>query len=473
MREIATPLCYILVIGLFWLDRRDEAKTSYALWLPFIDVLINGSRPVSIWLGIAPPSGGGSIYVEGSPVDRAIYIALLAGAVVVLIGRRDRVGRLLRNNTAILLFLALALVSLTWSEFPLVTFKHWIKCVCDLSMGLIIVTELEPLVAARKVLVRAGFILIPFSLLLCKYYPALGRRLSKGWALLYCGVTQDKNELGAICVIFGLASLWCFLAAWYDRDREDRRRRMIAHAIIVGICGWLLGMCDSMTSISSLVMLGVVMLVVYHPSSSRSASKVHLAVGAVVGLSLFAMFASSGGALLQEVGRNQTLTGRTDVWHDVLQIPNNPLVGTGYESFWLGERLTQMRAVAGFDVNEAHNGYLEIYLNLGWAGVSLLALMIAAGYRKLTIAYRRNPVMGSLGLALFLATLFHSLTEAGFRMETPTWIFFLWAILAASQVNLAGEAALDAGGDHEADLAQADLTAEPAIDAAYPWESSV
>lgn len=468
MREIATPLCYILVAGLFWLDRnRDrDARVSKVIWLPFIYVLICGSRPVSVWLGIGPSSGGGgSIYVEGSPVDRAIYIVMLAAALAVLVRRRYRVGPLLRNNAAILLFFAFAGVSFLWSDFHLVTLKHWTKSVCDLSMALIVVTELDPIAAIRRLMAWSGFILIPFSLLLCKYYPELGRRLSKGWALLYCGVTQDKNELGAICVVFGLASLWCFMEACRERKRRGWRGRMLAHATVIGICGWLLGMCDSMTSVSSLVMIGIVLAVVGASARGRKLKVLHLAVAAIVGFSLFTMF-GPGGALLQDVGRNATLTGRTDVWHDVLQIPNNALIGTGYESFWLGQRLTEIRAAAGFDVNEAHNGYLEMYLNLGWAGVALLALMIAAGYRKIVTAYRRNPVSSSLCLALFLASLFHSLTEAGFRIQTPTWICFLLAIVAATQINDATGAPPEAG-DESADFGQPEHESEQVLDAGF------
>src|SRR5205085_2663946 len=76
-------------------------------------------------------------------------------------------------------------------------------------------------------------------------------------------------------------------------------------------------------------------------------------------------------ALAEAVGRNPDLTGRTHIWSVVLSTNTNPLVGTGYESFWLGSRLRWVWEQAG-EVNEAHNGYLETYLNLGLIGVFLL-----------------------------------------------------------------------------------------------------
>jgi len=43
----------------------------------------------------------------------------------------------------------------------------------------------------------------------------------------------------------------------------------------------------------------------------------------------------------------------------------NPWIGAGFESFWLGPRLNKLWAQYNFMPNQAHNGYIEIYLNLG------------------------------------------------------------------------------------------------------------
>src|SRR3984893_16756181 len=88
------------------------------------------------------------------------------------------------------------------------------------------------------------------------------------------------------------------------------------------------------------------------------------------------------GDLAGAVGRDPTLTGRSNIWKAVLSTNTNPLIGTGYESFWLGPRLNHVWQLAG-QVNEAHNGYLEIYLTLGLVGVFLLFLFIIASYRTI------------------------------------------------------------------------------------------
>jgi O-antigen ligase len=98
--------------------------------------------------------------------------------------------------------------------------------------------------------------------------------------------------------------------------------------------------------------------------------------------------------------------------------------GWGFESFWLGERLDKIwKLYKG--LNEAHNGYLEIFLNLGWIGLTLLGVVIVTGYRNVALALRRDPDAGSLKLAYYVVGLVYSFTEAGFRTLTPIWIGFL------------------------------------------------
>jgi O-antigen ligase len=116
----------------------------------------------------------------------------------------------------------------------------------------------------------------------------------------------------------------------------------------------------------------------------------------------------------------------------MLSIPNNRLVGTGYDSFWLGSRLkTLWKAFPNLPIGQAHDGYLELFLNLGWIGVALLGLLIATGYRNATGGYRRDPDIGGLRMAFIVAVLITGFTEGVFRMMTLTWIFLLLATARA------------------------------------------
>jgi O-antigen ligase len=301
-----------------------------------------------------------------------------------------------------------------------------------LVIVLVVLTDPEPAVAFKRLLSRLGFVLLPLSILFIKYYPSIGRAYSPLGFTMNSGVTLQKNTLGVICLIFGLGFLWRFLAVYRDRGVARRTKLLTAYGFILAMALWLLRMSNSMTSISCIVMASGLLVLANRPMMIRRPALVHLLVATMVGFSLFALFFDSSGDIVKGLGRNPTLTGRTAIWNAVLPLAGNPLIGTGYESFWVGKRVEEFWSLNESALNgitEAHNGYLEIYLNLGRIGVALLAGLIVVSYPRVIATLRADPQAGSLGLAFFVAELVFNLTEAGFRMMNPLWIFFLLAVL--------------------------------------------
>jgi O-antigen ligase len=80
--------------------------------------------------------------------------------------------------------------------------------------------------------------------------------------------------------------------------------------------------------------------------------------------------------------------------------------------------------------NEAHDGYLEMYLNLGWIGVTLLAILMINGYRNVLRRLTEDRVTGPLFLAFFFVGVAYNFTEAATRTMSPVWICFIMASLA-------------------------------------------
>ena len=90
------------------------------------------------------------------------------------------------------------------------------------------------------------------------------------------------------------------------------------------------------------------------------------------------------------------------------------------------------------DLNEAHDGYIEVYLNLGWIGLFLIVAILIGGYRRSVKAFQCDPELGGLFLAYVVVAVFYNVTEAGFRMLSPSWIFLLLAIVSASALTAVG-----------------------------------
>src|SRR5712691_1396516 len=173
-QAVATVFYALVILSLVVLDRDRTSRVSSALWIPVAWVSIAASRMVSQWFGVTPVMDSPDQYLEGSPLDRIVLTGLVAAGLMVLLARGRRAGTFLRVNGPILLFFLYGAVSVLWSDYPDVAFKRWTKALGDVVMVLIVLTEPDPSAAVKRLLGRAGFLLIPLSVLLIKYYPELG-----------------------------------------------------------------------------------------------------------------------------------------------------------------------------------------------------------------------------------------------------------------------------------------------------------
>jgi O-antigen ligase len=249
------------------------------------------------------------------------------------------------------------------------------------------------------------------------------------------GVTTDKNLLGVITFILSLGAVWSMLASLRSRSQPHRSRHLLAQASLLAFGLLLLAMAGSATSAACFGLGAGLMVATSLPWIGRRPAAVHALVVTIVAAAGIAMLSGADADVIHAMGRKTDFTGRTDIWKAVIRLAPNPVVGAGFESFWLGQRLEKMwRAFPVFQPNEAHNGYIEVYINLGWLGVGLIVLLLINGYFRAVAAFRRDPEIGGLMLAFVGSAAVYSVTEAGFRMLNPIWIFLLLAIAGGSRI---------------------------------------
>src|SRR5579862_6626990 len=147
--SLALWIWLVLLVGLFYLDPAREVKTSVALWLPLIWFFFLGSRSPTMWLGLQTATSGAQALEEGSPLDATIFSLLTVAAFVILISRSFQWRNFLAQNSALSLFLAFALLSVTWSDFPLATFKKWFRDVGIYMAVLVVLSDPRPVEAVR------------------------------------------------------------------------------------------------------------------------------------------------------------------------------------------------------------------------------------------------------------------------------------------------------------------------------------
>jgi exopolysaccharide production protein ExoQ len=405
--------------------------TSSALWVPLLWLLILSSRNVSEWFGGGLRVEKPGDYLEGSPFDRNIYLLLIAFAAVVL-GRRQVNWRVvLGANIWLVLLMGYYGLSCVWSDFPFVAVKRWIKDVGNVLMVLIVCTEASPIAAIRALFARTAYVLLPASVLVIKFYGDLGRYMSATWESMFRGVATEKNSLGCLALFSGLFIVWDYL---YERrarrlDWAEKGSRVFLLLMVI----WLLKKADSSTA-DVCLLLGSGLAVILGTQFGRAHIRrlgMYLSMGLAVIMAIYFM-PEIFSPILDLLGEDITLTGRTDLWAELLKQPINPLMGTGYQSFWLGDRAEHFWAMWNFRPNQAHNGWLETYLNGGLIAVILLCGFLFSSGRAFKTAL---TIWGSdlqiLLFSLFTVCIFYNLTEAMFNRMSPIWFFLILASFCA------------------------------------------
>ncbi len=302
-------------------------------------------------------------------------------------------------------------------------------------MVLVVVTEADPIAALRRFFSRVGFILLPASVLFIRYSD-LGRGYDPDGGFMNTGVATNKNTLGVVTFVISLGTLWTVRALLRARGEPNRGRRLLAQGTLLAFGVALLTMAHSATSVACFALGTVLILTTGLPSIKRRPNAVHALVLTILLAGGITMLFGGEGSVLHAMGRQTNLTGRTDIWKAVIPAVPNRLIGAGFESFWISpSREKVWRSLSGWygvqGLNTAHNGYIEIYLNLGWVGVCLISLVLISGYQRAVAAFRRDPAIGGLMLAYVATSAIYSVTEAGFRTLAPIWIILLLALVAA------------------------------------------
>ncbi len=422
--SIASCLTVALIVWLFRRDIREKPDISGALWLPLLWLVLGCSRPVSAWLNIfgLPVSGAASVE-EGSPLDACFYFMLIIVGFFVLGKRQVRLSEVISNNGWLIVFLLYCFISIAWSDFPLVAFKRWIKILGHPIMALIVLTEPNPKQALTSLMKRCAYIVVPVSILFIKYYPELGRGFSPWGGAMNTGINTDKNMLGADLLILGYFFFWYLLQTRQTKRSTRRRNELwLIAGFLIGIW-WLFSQAHSATSLTCLLVGILVVVFVGMRSINKNLIGTYM-LAALVLLAVAEMGFGISGRFSESLGRGTGFTGRTGLWTALLGLHTNPIVGTGFESFWLGERPQQLEGIFFFIPNEAHNGYLETYLNLGSIGVLLMIGLFVATFWKIRLQLFRNFEMGRYRLGFLAAVVLYNWTEAGFRTVTPLWFAF-------------------------------------------------
>lgn len=330
----------------------------------------------------------------------------------------------------LLLWPLLAGLSYFWSDAP----EQSLRTTVQLGMTVLISVYLGARFSLFE-LARALFVVLALTGLLS----LLSIMAQSGFAYDLNGVARGifphKNVLGGRMVLLLVCSLLFFAAGWH---------RLVASATAV-VSITLVALSESGTAIvMALGLCGLAPVVLTRHAAAPlrlMAYLVALLAISVTAWSLFAFDLDPVGLVLEALGKERTLTGRSVLWDFATRIVEaRPLLGSGFDAFWNGGDGSAghyVQYALRQDIMNFHNSYLDIVVQLGLAGLLVMAVfLLLFAWRALVLLYRDHRALAGFP-ALFLAFVtIYSLSEyAVFRQHALIQVL-LGAIYVSAALSL-------------------------------------
>ncbi|MEH2423092.1 MAG: O-antigen ligase family protein [Nostoc sp.] len=155
-----------------------------------------------------------------------------------------------------------------------------------------------------------------------------------------------------------------------------------------------------------------------------------------ISIAFYAWFVSQADTILGSVGKDTTLTGRSELWPVVLEmIAKKPWLGYGYGAFWIEDNseASLIAEAVQWNVPNAHNGFLDLWLALGLLGVLVFLIGFVINLLRAIYFIRWNQTPENLWLLVYLTFIILSnLTETSLlEQNSLEWILYVSAILTS------------------------------------------
>ncbi len=326
-------------------------------------------------------------------------------------------------------FTCFSMASFLWSQDASVTLRKSVFLLLTTAFGIYLGRRYSLERQLRMISMAAlliSFLSICFALLLPRY--GLDHDVHEG---VWVGVFTQKN----VCAREMLFLLVCLLpyAPVYQRMRWVRRAGIVCVlAVIAGTqskTAWLL----------TAIALGFFpALRKVRQASAGLVATALTATGILVGAVVVIAASALPRVMALLSGGDVTMTGRTEIWSAVMQaILKRPMLGYGFAAFWLSLRGESANIILAlrWAVPAAHNGFLEIWLQLGAVGLALFGVgLLQAVRRAFAAMYVPSFTTAAWPLAVLLLAIVYNLDESSWMQAND----FLWILYVATLVNLAG-----------------------------------
>lgn len=379
----------------------------------------------------------------GQPTDPftpILFMGIYAITLLLIVPIRNSFVRVATKDILIWLVVGLALMSILWTFAPEVTQRRSISLLGATVFGVYISARYSIREQLRLLAWVFGIIIV-LSCLFAIALPSYGLMTFQEEGIhagAWRGVMMHKNLLGRI---MSLSSVVHAILAT-GKPLPFGRYQWVAWA------GYILSVALVVLSTSKTALIVCITMTIILPlykslrGTYNQVIPLLIAVILVVG-STATLLLDNLTFIAGALGKDLTLTGRTDIWALMLDmISQRPLFGYGFNAFWLGwdsEASAYVWRMLQWECPYAHNGFMDLLAELGIAGLALFLLSFVTAFVKAISWLRATKGVEGLFPLLFLSYLFlYNITESTLLSGNSIfWILYVSVIFSmAIEYNL-------------------------------------
>lgn len=334
-----------------------------------------------------------------------------------------------RDNLVLAALPVLAIASFFWSQLPSKSFLWGVCLAASTLFAFFLARRFSP-EQQMQLLVMFGWLCITLSIVLILFFPSIGLAARAGGLGAWKGVYGTKNNLSRL-------TLFLLLPAFYLPAKTLLSK--LSRVAYIGLSILIILMSQSAGGVVGLSCLLAFVIVTKVISKFRSADRAIIIVMTIaVALMPVAACLIYLPELLHLLGKDTTLSGRTAIWAaSVMAIMKRPLLGYGYMAFWRGLNGESANVVlaTGWGAPGAHNGFLQVWLDLGAAGVALVVFPLVKALRDAASCLRDRESSNYLWyLGIVVLTVITNLDESPMAQPSElTWVLFILACVELSE----------------------------------------
>jgi exopolysaccharide production protein ExoQ len=398
---------------------------TYAVIMALIYLSMNGMSPFAnenMYMRFSSAAAGTSLIARA--LAGVVYlfcgVAILANANVVT-------SRFLRLKALAALPL-LAMASCLWSQAPVFSLHQGVILLGMTLFAIYFICEFTVQEQIQLLMVCGAMTAIA-SIVFAVFLPSYGLDHLGGHDNAWKGIFTAKNVCGQTMLLLLTPALYL---------QTDTSTARLLKAGYIAVLGGVIIMSQAMTSWMFLGLLFVCFVGFRLVASFKLIDLLTIVMAAAAAIALIVIGVYSNYSLLLGlIGKDPTLTGRTELWAAVLvSILKHPALGYGYCAFWRGldgESANTLLSIKNF-LAQPQNGFLDVLLQLGLSGFIVVAISFFAAIRDSvrSLYARRTPRVQWYVIIIMLTVLFN-LVET--YLATPVYIGWLLYLAACYGVN--------------------------------------